>query len=1039
MKNVKVRNLCCSLLVIISIASVVHAADIDFAAIVSGIRPRGYGAGSYALASAVTGGKTYHVATTGSDSNAGSSATPFRTINKAAQVSVAGDVVVIHDGTYSESVLIKNSGVAGKPIVFQAANRGGVLLTGANQYSFQGNDLYTGNTRYYVTVKGIIFRNYAPLEPTTADKHIAAVRAATGWVIEDCLFDRAGNTGAMIWGLDAVVRRCTFQYNWVHAMHGWGPSNGATTPSDPKFVGMSAQVIDCILKGNNVKNQAQDAATSSSVHKFTNAKNVVIDNVESCENNGHGIWFDGGCFGYVVRNSYFHDNKGSGLDLEISWGGLVEKNVFSKNGKPGLLINNTSGVESRDNLFYHNETSMELVDYTRSDAGIVWRLKDINIHHNFFKGWTKVQTGAPAASVYHAISSYNTTPQTQNVIVDYNTYDREPVPAVSGTQLRPVLGRWLVYGWADTIAEVQAKLTWEMHGAVASIPWPPKPIIAVPIFSPNGGTFNNAVSVSIASSAGTSIHYTIDGSTPTSSSTLYTGPITITATKTIRAIATADTNNSAVVTAVFTIQAPPPPLPLPPPPPPPGDEFYVSDIPWISAVNGWGPAERDKSCGESAANDGKIISLNGVTYAKGLGVHALSDVRVRLGGEFSTFTSDIGVDDEVGDRGSVVFQVFADNVKIFDSGAMTGATATKTVKLNVIGKQELRLVVTNNADNGNSDHADWAGARLRYNEVWLSDLMWTSAYNGWGPVEKDKSNGEQAAGDGKVIALNNVTYSKGLGVHAASYIRYNLSANYTRFISDIGIDDEVGSGGSVIFEVYVDGARIYDSGVMTGATATKSIDLDVSGKNELRLVVTTSGDNNSSDHGDWAGAKLRKGSTPAMLAAANASLITSPATASSDRVVVGETVSFSVAYSGKEFVSEWSFGDGERGSGPLAQHIFVAPGTYTATVIVAFEDHFEESSVIVEVAEGTTDTNVIDLGQVKAGTRVKLKLQTPVEIGKTSRTKWTLIESSLPKNLKLTRGQIIGRTREPGEFTFTVKIAAPGAIDLIQKYRMIVE
>ena len=49
---------------------------------------------------------------------------------------------------------------------------------------------------------------------------------------------------------------------------------------------------------------------------------------------------------------------------------------------------------------------------------------------------------------------------------------------------------------------------------------------------------------------------------------------------------------------------------------------------------------------------------------------------------------------------------------------------------------------------------------------YLSDLTWTSATNGWGPVEKDKSNGEQAAGDGRTITLNTVTFAKGLGAHA---------------------------------------------------------------------------------------------------------------------------------------------------------------------------------------------------------------------------------------------------------------------------------
>ena len=67
--------------------------------------------------------------------------------------------------------------------------------------------------------------------------------------------------------------------------------------------------------------------------------------------------------------------------------------------------------------------------------------------------------------------------------------------------------------------------------------------------------------------------------------------------------------------------------------------------------------------------------------------------------------------------------------------------------------------------------------------------------NGWGPVEKDKSNGENGAGDGHTLTLNGITYTKGLGAHAASDVRYALAANCTRFKASVGIDDEVGHSG----------------------------------------------------------------------------------------------------------------------------------------------------------------------------------------------------------------------------------------------------
>ena len=145
---------------------------------------------------------------------------------------------------------------------------------------------------------------------------------------------------------------------------------------------------------------------------------------------------------------------------------------------------------------------------------------------------------------------------------------------------------------------------------------------------------------------------------------------------------------------------------------------------------------------------------------------------------------------------------------------------------------------------------------------YLSDMNWVSATNGWGPVEKNMSNGEQSAGDGQPITLNGAAFQKGLGVHASSDVRYSLAAAYSRFSAKVGVDDEVGSPGSVVFEVWADGAKLYSSGVMSGASATKAVQLDIRGKNELRLVVTNGSDGADFDHADWAEAMVDNSPPP---------------------------------------------------------------------------------------------------------------------------------------------------------------------------------
>jgi alpha-galactosidase len=140
--------------------------------------------------------------------------------------------------------------------------------------------------------------------------------------------------------------------------------------------------------------------------------------------------------------------------------------------------------------------------------------------------------------------------------------------------------------------------------------------------------------------------------------------------------------------------------------------------------------------------------------------------------------------------------------------------------------------------------------------VYLSDLRWTYATNGFGPVELDRTNGEEAPLDGAPIRLRGAAYDKGLGVHGPSLLRFRLGRACSRFLADVGIDDDQGGQGSAHFEVWADGERLFKSGVLTGASPPKEVSLDVSNRRELRLFVGIGGDTYALDHAVWAGARL---------------------------------------------------------------------------------------------------------------------------------------------------------------------------------------
>lgn len=84
---------------------------------------------------------------------------------------------------------------------------------------------------------------------------------------------------------------------------------------------------------------------------------------------------------------------------------------------------------------------------------------------------------------------------------------------------------------------------------------------AAPTFSPAAGTYTSAQNVTIScSTSGAEIRYTLDGSSPTTSSALYSGAIPISSTTTVKAIAVKGGLTSSVASATYTINSSPTPV-----------------------------------------------------------------------------------------------------------------------------------------------------------------------------------------------------------------------------------------------------------------------------------------------------------------------------------------------------------------------------------------------------------------------------------------------------------------------------------------------
>ncbi|WP_394835321.1 NPCBM/NEW2 domain-containing protein [Pendulispora rubella] len=138
----------------------------------------------------------------------------------------------------------------------------------------------------------------------------------------------------------------------------------------------------------------------------------------------------------------------------------------------------------------------------------------------------------------------------------------------------------------------------------------------------------------------------------------------------------------------------------------------------------------------------------------------------------------------------------------------------------------------------------------------LGDATWLTSSNGWGPVERNKSNGETASNDGRGLSIASTAYAKGIGAHANSAVHVYLGKTCSRFRAQVGIDAESGTRGSVRFQVYGDGKLLSYTDVKRGGQTASALDIATTGVTALELRVTDARDNKDYDHADWAGAEI---------------------------------------------------------------------------------------------------------------------------------------------------------------------------------------
>ena len=141
---------------------------------------------------------------------------------------------------------------------------------------------------------------------------------------------------------------------------------------------------------------------------------------------------------------------------------------------------------------------------------------------------------------------------------------------------------------------------------------------------------------------------------------------------------------------------------------------YLSDLTptKVELFDKFGSPAKNGPMHNDVSFNGKPLVINGVFYAKGIGVHTYARITYSLGGQYKQFVSDTGLD-FLEDSSTMIFECEVDGKLVYDNG---NGTKTKDqmapVSLDVTGKSTILLYVRDGFDDSAGDFGVWGGARL---------------------------------------------------------------------------------------------------------------------------------------------------------------------------------------------------------------------------------------------------------------------------------------------------------------------------------------
>ncbi len=277
-----------------------------------------------------------------SDSNPGTEALPWLTIQHAAQVAVAGDTILIKPGVYTGGITVETSGTVGAPITFRAVGAG-VVINGSGGE----RDAFFITWADYIVVDGLTIQN-----ATRAGMRIDNSQHVT---VRNCTFANNGTWGLFTDFSDyTTVENCE-SYGAVE-QHGIYISNSSDYPTIRG--NRLHHNHDCGLHMNGDISMGGDGIISHALVE----NNIIYENGSG---GGSGINMDG-VTDSIVRNNLLYNNHASGISLyQIDGGSGSHDNrvlnntiVMAADGRWGINIPNPNDTNNKlfNNIIYNSHS-----------------------------------------------------------------------------------------------------------------------------------------------------------------------------------------------------------------------------------------------------------------------------------------------------------------------------------------------------------------------------------------------------------------------------------------------------------------------------------------------------------------------------------------------------------------------------------------------------------------------------------------------------------------------------------------------------------